>query len=169
MSNQPDGGDLPPQIDFSRFSGWVRFADLPTADVPRGPGVYVVVRGTDEPPVFLDVSPAGHWKGRDPTELVDALQDRWVPESRVLYIGKANVGTSGRRGLRRRLDEYRRYGSGEPVAHSGGRRIWQLADHADLLVAWRETPDADAAAIESSMILAFAEHYGRLPYANARR
>lgn len=163
-----NGGDLPPEIDLSLFSGWVRFDDLPSADVPRGPGVYVVVRDTDVPPEFLDVSPAGHWKGRDPTEPIADLRDRWVPASRVIYIGKANVGRRGRRGLRRRLDEYRRYGAGETVAHSGGRRIWQLVDHADLLVAWRETPDADTAEAESSMIAAFRKRHGRLPFANAK-
>ncbi|MDR2279257.1 MAG: hypothetical protein LBE07_00215 [Gordonia sp. (in: high G+C Gram-positive bacteria)] len=91
-----------------------------------------------------------------------------MPESRVLYIGKANAGTSGRRGLHVRLNEYRRYGAGEPVAHTGGRRIWQLADHTELLVGWRETPDADAASIESAMIAAFRDHHGRLPFANGR-
>ena len=161
-------GDLPPELDLSPFSGWVRFPELPRADVPRGPGVYVVVRPTDAPPQFLDVSPAGRFKGIDGTEPVADLRDRWVSESRVMYIGKANVGRSGRRGLRRRLDEYCRYGAGAPVAHSGGRRIWQLADHGDLLVAWRETPDADAAAIETAMIAAFRRHHGRLPFANAR-
>lgn len=126
------------------------------------------MRDADGPPAFLDVSPAGHWKGRDPTEQVAELRDRWVPGSRVIYIGKANVGTTGRRGLRKRLDEYRRYGAGARVAHSGGRRIWQLADHAELLDAWRETPDADAAALETAMITAFRDHHGRLPFANAR-
>lgn len=54
-------------IDLSGFAGWVPFAALPTADVPTGPGVYVVVRPIDDPPTFLDTSPAGHFKGKDPT------------------------------------------------------------------------------------------------------
>lgn len=87
---------------------------------------------------------------------------------RVVYIGKANAGRTGRRGLRQRLDEYRRYGAGEHVGHSGGRRIWQLADHADLVVAWRETPDAEAAPTESAMLVVFESEHGCLPYANAR-
>ncbi|MGC4960415.1 hypothetical protein [Gordonia sp. DT101] len=168
MSKHPNGGDLPPEIDLSLFSGWVRFSELPSADVPRGPGVYVVVRPTDTPPQFLDVSPARHFKGIDRTEPVAALQDRWVPESRVIYIGKANAGKTGRRGLQVRLSEYRRYGAGEPVAHTGGRRVWQLADHADLLVGWRETSNADATPTESAMIAAFRDHHGRLPFANGR-
>lgn len=150
------------------FAGWIPFAELPSADVPRGPGVYVIVRPSDAPPAFLAVSPAGHWKGRDPTLPVAELERRWVAGERIVYIGKANAGRRGRRGLRKRLDEYRRYGAGERVGHSGGRRIWQLADHGDLLVAWCETADDDAAPTESAMLAAFEAHHGCLPFANAR-
>ncbi|HVX28920.1 MAG TPA: hypothetical protein VHA53_00465, partial [Nitrolancea sp.] len=70
-------------------------------------------------------------------------------------------------GLRRRLDEYRRYGAGEPVAHTGGRYIWQLADSRELLVAWREEPAA--LALEQSLIQSFkAMHDGKRPFANLR-
>jgi len=155
-------------IDLSGFTGWVPFAALPTADVPTGPGVYVVVRPGDGPPSFLAVSPAGHFKGRDPTAPVAELAALWVPGARVVYIGKASLGAGGRRGLRQRLDEYRRFGAGVPVGHSGGRRIWQLADHAGLLVAWRVTDDVDAARTETAMLADFRTHYGRLPFANMR-
>lgn len=155
-------------IDLSGFTGWVPFAALPTAGVPTGPGVYVIMRPTDDPPAFLDVSPAGHFKGKDPTVPVAELQQLWVPGTRVVYIGKANHGGNRRRGLYKRLDEFRRFGAGEPIGHSGGRRIWQLADHTDLLVGWRETGDTEAAAIETAMIARFRAHHGRLPFANMR-
>jgi len=61
-------------IDLSGFVGWVPFAALPTEEVPTGPGVYVVVRPSDEPPTFLEISPAGHFKGKDPTVPVAELQ-----------------------------------------------------------------------------------------------
>ena len=159
---------MTPSIDLSDFTGWVPFAALPDVDVPSGPGVYVVVRPSDEPPRFLNRSPAGHFKDRDPTVPVVELEKLWVAGERVIYIGKANLGRSGRRGLRKRLDEYRRFGAGEPVAHSGGRRIWQLADHATLLVGWKVTSDVDAARTETEMIAAFRSHYGMRPFANAR-
>jgi hypothetical protein len=141
--------------ELAGLSGWVPFAALPTVDVPTGPGVYVVVRPSDEPPRFLGVSPAGHFKGRDPTVPVADLEALWVPDTHVVYIGKAELGARGRRGLRRRLDEYRRFGAGLPVGHSGGRRIWQ-------------PDDADAARTETEMLAAFRARHGRLPFANMR-
>ncbi|WP_373202363.1 hypothetical protein [Mycobacterium marinum] len=155
-------------VDLSGFTGWVPFAALPTEEVPTGPGVYVIVRPSDEPPTFLDISPAGHFKGKDPTVPVAELHALWVAGTRTVYIGKASLGSSGRRGLRKRLDEYRRFGAGEPVGHSGGRRIWQLTDHANLLVGWRETADADAPRTETEMIAQFRAHYGVRPFANMR-
>lgn len=66
-------------IDLSGFTGWVPFAQLPDADVPAKSGVYVVVRPSDEPPRFLDVSPAGHFKGKGPAVPVAELAALWVP------------------------------------------------------------------------------------------
>jgi hypothetical protein len=60
---------------------------------------------------------------------VEALQSKWVPDAHTSYIGKAD-------NARRRLEQFARFGAGEPVAHWGGRYIWQLADSAELLVAW---------------------------------
>jgi hypothetical protein len=153
-------------VDLSGFTGWVPFSQLPGADVPTGPGVYVVVRPSTEPPNFLDVSPAGHFKGIDPTVAIAELAAQWVPGAGIVYIGKANLGASGKRGLRQRLNEFRKYGAGAPIGHRGGRRIWQLADHAELLVGWRVTDDAEARPTERTLIATFRAHYGARPFAN---
>lgn len=153
-------------VDLSGFVGWVPFSQLTDADVPAGPGVYVVVRRSTEPPHFLNVSPAGHFKGMDPTVPIAELAVLWVPGAHTVYIGKANRGAGGRRGLRHRLTEFRKYGAGVRIGHRGGRRIWQLADHDELLVGWRVTDDAQARTTERALIAAFRAHYGARPFAN---
>jgi len=63
-----------------------------------------------------------------------------VSGARTVYVGKASLGAAGKRGVRKRLNEFRKYGVGSHAAgHAGGRRIWPLADHAELLVGWRVT------------------------------
>lgn len=149
------------------FQGFVSFAALLMRDVPAGPGIYVVKRPATTPPVFLPSSPAGWFKSKDPSVSIAVLEANWVPDEPVVYIGKADIGMSGSRGLRRRLDEYRRHGEGEPVGHTGGRYIWQLADSSELLVGWRE--ESDALPLEQSMIQSFkAMHGGQRPFANLR-
>jgi hypothetical protein len=80
-------------------------------------------------------------------------------------VGKAALGVSGRRGLKKRLGEYRRYGEGEPIAHAGGRYIWQLNDSSNLLLAWLPSGQ-DPKLIEDQFIAEFAQEYGKRPFAN---
>jgi hypothetical protein len=151
------------------FEGFVRFADLPGAAVPRAAGVYVVIRESDAPPDFVPVSHAGRFKGRDPTVPIDVLADKWVNGAHLLYVGKAGSSEGGNRGLRRRLDEYRKFGEGRAVGHNGGRYIWQLRDSSELLVAWRVTPPGvSPREVEKALMAAFTAHNGRRPFANLR-
>lgn len=151
------------------FVGFVPFADLPLLDVPATEGVYVVVRPGAAEPVFHVRSPAGWLKGKDPSVDVERLERKWISGASVIYIGKAGVGPSGRGGLRRRLDQYRRHGAGEAVGHWGGRFIWQLWGSERLRVAWKVTPDLDPEDVESESIADFVCVYGQLPFANLKR
>lgn len=152
----------------SGFVGFVPFTDLPNDPAPTGPGVYLVVRPDDAPPVFLQRSVGGWIKGRDPTVDVGELERAWIPAAAVLYIGKASAGGTQRRGLRKRLDEYRRYGNGRAAPHRGGRYIWQLRDSGALLVAWRETVERSPGSAEAWLLDDFRRTYGATPFANRK-
>lgn len=155
--------------DFSRaaltrdgFVGWLTFDQLRAeklAQVSSEGGVYVILRKSGGPPKFLKQNPGGWFKGEDPSLTRAKLKANWVDGAKVVYIGKANA-------LRRRLDDFARFGAGAPIGHWGGRLIWQLADPADLLVAWKPTPDEDPRAVESRLIADFRSAYGKPPFAN---
>jgi hypothetical protein len=154
-------------LEADGFGGFVRFTDLQGAEVPAASGVYVIIRQRDGDPQFLSNSPAGSFKGKDPSVTRERLDAEWVAGAEVVYIGKAPVGKKRKRGLRKRLDEFRRFGEGEVIGHWGGRLIWQLEESDTLLVCWKET-DEEPAIVESEMILEFATEFGRRPFANLR-
>ncbi len=140
------------------FEGFVPFADLAAARVPIEAGIYVVLRTAATTPKLLELTRA---RAGSAYRLED-LTARWVPGTPVVYIGKAEAKVGG---LRKRLGQYARKGA----SHKGGRSIWQLADQDELLVAWATTPDESAEDVEIRYRDAFAEIYGRWPFANRKR
>ncbi len=153
-----------PGLEAEGFTGFVPFAALPDADVPRDAGIYVVL--SNESPKFLDASVAGRFKGRNPGVPVQELREAWVEGATIVYIGKAGPGKRGNRGVRTRLNEFAKFGNGQPVGHWGGRYIFQLGHSERLLVCWKATPGEDVGDIEATMIRSFVSVYGKRPFAN---
>lgn len=151
------------------FQGFHTVADLieDQSAIPEGPGVYAVLWTASEIPDFIEAGTGGWFKGRDPNVARQTLGANWVPTSAVVYLGKAAGGLSGRRGLRKRLSEFLLFGQGRPIAHRGGRYIWQIRQSAELVFCWVEVPDG-CEAVESRLLAEFVAQHGRLPFANLR-
>lgn len=145
-------------LEAVSFAGFVTFAEIPTADIPPRPGIYVVLRTAETAPEILESTVARSGS----LYALDDLRGRWIVGTPIVYIGKADAKAGG---LRKRLRQYARRGS----SHQGGRSIWQLADHAELLVAWVETPGEIAEDVEISYRAAFADRFGGWPFANRKR
>ena len=155
------------QMKKEGFSGFVSVAELQASNcsqVPEEPGVYFVL-SEDENPSFRPESIGGHYKGNNPTVSIIELETNWVHQVNVVYIAKAGTAT-GKRTLKLRIDELVRYGSGECIAHWGGRFLWQLENSANLIVAWKTTTGKDAGIVKKNLIRSFKEHYGKRPFAN---
>ena len=173
--------DLPPALLIrepksaysvtSHLAGYEGFVNLRSLlseldKVPDKSGVYVVVRRDQSPPRFVSRSPAGRFKGRDPSRPVESLLANWVSGADIIYVGKA--GPSAKRTLRRRIRELLHFGSGKPVGHSGGRALWQLEGVWDAQIAWKVT-SGDPREIERRTLAEFKRQYGRFPYANFQK
>lgn len=144
------------------FEGFVTFQDLRQgriAEVPAAKGVYVVLRVAGRKPAFLSTNPGGRFKGRDPSVGPEVLRAKWVAAASVIYIGKGD-------NLRRRLSEFMRFGSGEPIGHWGGRYIWQVAGSGRFVVGWMQTAPVAARTTEIDLLAHFVATYGRRPFAN---
>ena len=163
--------DDPFSFEEEGFSGFVGVDELQQtncAAAPDVPGVYLVYRLLYSRHDFLPESVGGHYKGRNPTVSIAGLQRKWVENSVALYIGKAG-SLKGAATLRGRLRQYMSFGQGLPVAHWGGRYIWQLTDSASLRVCWKPIPDKVPREVEYQLIQEFRkQNNGRLPFANLR-
>ena len=148
------------------FTGFRALDELEIMRVPQGPGIFAILQPADFEPVFLAKSTAGTFKKKDPSLKPAALEAEWVPEAKVLYLGKASAGSQGNRGLRKQIQEFMDYGRGRPTVVWDARLIWQLRDAMDLVVAWKEFPAAEVNRAEAAFHAQFVESYGRLPFAN---
>lgn len=129
--------------------------------VPHQPGVYLVLNPTPEKPKWLSKSVGGHFKGKDPTVTSRYLERQWVDGAKILYVGH-----TPKRTLHERVSELIEFGSGEPIGHRGGRLIWQLQNHNELLICW--LTHNDPVEMRNKILREFKSKYNALPFANLR-
>ncbi len=149
------------------FKGFISVKDLrkklseKTSGISTEAGIYIVVRDNDSAPSFESVGTGGHHKGKNPNVDIATLQDEYVNDSKIVYIGQST-------NLRRRIRELLHFGVGKNIGHWGGRYLWQLSDAEDLLVAWKEMPGQDVVQEEKSMLKDFIDRHDRPPFANLK-
>lgn len=151
------------------FQGFKTMAELRdnTSLIPTKQGVYVVLYDRQAEPAFLEIGTGGFFKGKNPNVTIEKLEQKWVDDTPILYIGKAG-GTGVKATLNSRIIQYLKFGQGNNVGHWGGRYIWQLQDAEDLRICWKETSE-EPRAVEKQMIADFKnEHNGKRPFANVK-
>lgn len=131
-------------------------------------GVYIVVRTSYDPPVFLAANPVPVIKGRKHRETPETLSKLWVPGSAIMYIGKAG-GKNQKSTLRTRLNAYVKHGFDRlKYSHWGGRLIWQVCGSENFLLYWICADHQEPSAIEEDLIARHVRIHGKKPFANLR-
>ncbi|TVX96226.1 hypothetical protein [Cohnella terricola] len=152
------------------FEGFIPIHSIintPCKQIPNSRGIYVIYKDTFDKIKFLKESKAGWFKNQDPTVDIEALSNKWVDGSYVLYFGKAgSLNESSSSNLRSRIKQYLDFGAGKPIGHRGGRYIWQIEGFENLLVAWLVNEELEPRQLEIEYIKEFTSHYGAKPFAN---
>ena len=151
------------EIGFKGFETIDTLMMYECSQVPKQKGIYFVLN--QGPSNFLQNSPGGHFKGKNPTVSINKLKNNLVEGTLVVYIGKAG-GSNSRATLHSRLKQYMRFGEGEPVGHWGGRLIWQLENHRELTVCYKTLANSEPREEEKKLILEFESIHGKIPFAN---
>ena len=157
-------------IDSIKAAGFIGFKSIfelwkDHSAIPNEKGVYLIINPKCKLKKFLDKGVGGCFKQKDPNVSVDVLSNNWVENSFVVYIGQAG-GNGSAATLRKRLKQYLDFGKGKPVGHYGGRLIWQIKHHPELLIAWKVLKNEDPKIIERKLINDFVNDYGKMPFAN---
>jgi len=149
------------------FVGFIKVSDLmrDPSKIPDRPGVYMVLYTASGIPTFIHPGTGGFFKKEDPNKPESFLQQNWVKDTMVVYIGKAG-GTGSKATLLKRLRMYLRFGQGAPVGHKGGRLIWQIKNSGELLFCWKTIISGEPRKVEAELISEFAEYYMKKPFAN---
>lgn len=131
------------------------------AQIPSDSGIYIVRRISQNIPIFLKEGTGGFFKNKNPNVPLDVLEDNWVLNAEILYIGKA-------KNLKERIRQYVKFGYGYKIGHQGGRYIWQLQDSQALVFSWMILKDTEPREEEKKALIHFRDHYNKLPFANLK-
>ena len=147
------------------FEGFISVKDLwiDKNMIPRQMGVYMVLN-TESNVEFINPGVGGFFKGKDPNVDIPQLKEKFVNSS-VVYIGKAG-GKSSKATLFSRLGQYLGFGQTKNTGHYGGRYIWQLKNHENLLFCWKPLENEEPVVVEKELLSFFIQEYGKLPFAN---
>lgn len=158
------------EIQEQGFAGFKTVKELwhDNSCIPKERGVYLVINPAYQKPQFLEIGVGGFFKGKDPNVSVHELRNNIVKESRIVYIGKAG-SLDGKATLNSRLGQYLKFGQGKNIGHWGGRYIWQLKNHDELIFCWKTVPNNDPRLIEKNMIDDYTKQFGNMPFANLMR
>jgi len=154
-------------IKAAGFKGFKTISELwcDTSEIPDMKGVYLVLTPSIEQPKFIFPGVGGFFKDKNPNKPTDELKMNWVDNSNVIYIGKAG-SLNGQATLKKRIKQYLRFGQGKKVGHWGGRFIWQLSNHEELMFCWKEIPNQDPRVVERELISSYLKQFGCRPFAN---
>lgn len=155
------------EIEKNGFVGFKTVKELwdNRKDIPKKMGVYLVIDPNFKNTEFINPGVGGFFKRKDPNVPISELKMNYVPNSQVVYIGKAG-GSTVKATLHSRLGQYLSFGKTKNVGHAGGRYIWQIKNHENLIFCWKETPKNEPVNIERDLINEFIDQFGKMPYAN---
>ncbi|MGZ2370407.1 hypothetical protein ACXR6G_11510 [Ancylomarina sp. YFZ004] len=135
------------------------------SSIPKEKGVYLVIDPNYKNTEYIPTGVGGFFKGKNPNVSISELKCNFVPNSLVVYIGKAGSLT-GKATLNSRLGQYLRFGQTKNVGHWGGRYIWQIKNHSDLIFCWKTIPTEEPREIEKLLLEQYATSFNKRPFAN---
>ena len=136
-----------------------------SSSITKQMGIYLVLHVSQKEPKFLEQGSGGFFKDKDPNVSIKVLEEHWVKDSLVVYIGKAG-SKNGSATLRSRLIQYLKFGHGKNVGHYGGRLIWQISNPEHLVLCWKPISEIEPREEEVQLIKAFFNQFGKRPFAN---
>lgn len=157
------------EIKKAGFAGFKTIKQLwaNSSSIPKEKGVYLIINSGFTKKDFLLKGTGGFFKAKDPNVSLAILNNNWVDNSLVMYMGQAG-GNESSATLKSRIKQYLEFGKGKPAGHYGGRYIWQLRNSSELIVAWKIIKIENSSIVEQELFKDFLSYYGRLPFANLK-